>query len=277
MANEMHSVQYIDQSRLDWWDPVWLQHIASSYGFAHAKTVCDLGAGAGHWTQALAQALPWNRTAVVALDSDPGWIDVLRRNKSLAGLVARLELVEADATDTRLPANSFDLVTCQTLALHLNDPAALVREMVRLAKPGGIVVLAEPANALNRAQLGAAMACLEPHEVALLVEIWMAYHKGIRDRDGLDFDIALRLKGIIESCGVDRDDILCFKNPKTIEALTNDDLTSEYTEENFNYARIGGIDRRKWNDGRELAKRISCIREPVIFMDSLFLFCFRAK
>jgi SAM-dependent methyltransferase len=273
----MHSEKYVDQSRLGWWDPAWIKHIAKECGFAHAKNVCDLGAGAGHWTQVLAQALPWDSTAVVALDLDPKWIEVLRGNDSLAGLVARLDVIEADAVNTGLPANSFDLVTCQTLALHLTNPAALVREMIRLAKPGGMIVMAEPANVLNRAQLGSAIASLEPHEAGLLVEIWMAYHKGVRDHCGFDYDIAVRMKGIIESCGVKRDEILCFANPKATEILANDDLTSEYTEENYFYAHKGGVDRRKWNDGYELAKRISLMHASEMFMDSLFLFCFRAK
>ncbi|WP_316224785.1 MULTISPECIES: class I SAM-dependent methyltransferase [unclassified Bradyrhizobium] len=272
----MHSEKYIDQSRLGWWDPTWIQHIAKACGFSHAERVCDLGAGAGHWTQVLAQALPWERTAVVALDSDPQWVEVLRDNAALAMSVAKLEVIRGDATDTGLPANSFDLVTCQTLALHLNSPAALVREMIRLAKPGGMIVMAEPINVINRAQVGAAIACLEPHEAGLLVEIWMAYHKGIRVEHNYDYDIAIRLKGIIEGCGVKSEDILCFKNPKAITILASDDLTSEYSEENFAYARKGGIDRKKWNEGRELAKRISLVRSSEVFMDSLFLFCFRA-
>lgn len=273
----MHSEKYIDPSRLEWWDPAWLRHIAKSCGFAHAKTVCDIGAGAGHWTQVLAQAFPWDGTTVVALESDPGWVEVLRRNERLVSLVERFDVIEGDAVDTKLPSDSFDLVTCQTVALHLKNPAALVREMIRLTKPSGMVVMAEPANVLNRAQLGAAIASLQPHEAGLLIEIWMAYHKGIRDHCGHDYDIAVRLKGIIESCGIEPDRILCFKNPKAIEILANDDLTSEYTEEHFLYANKGGIDRQKWNDGRELAKRISLMRTSDMFMDSLFLFCFRAK
>lgn len=273
----MHSEKYIDQSRLGWWDPAWIQYVANECGFAYANRVCDLGAGAGHWTQVLAQALPWERTAVVAIDSDPQWVEVLRNNTALATSVSKLEVIRGDAVDTGLPTNSFDLVTCQTLALHLNNPAALVREMLRLAKPGGVIVMAEPINVINRAQIGAAIACLEPHEAGLLVEIWMAYHKGIRNAHNYDYDIAIRLNEIILQCGVRPEDISCFKNPKAIMILANDDLTSEYNEENYEYARKGGIDRRRWNDGRELAKKISLVRSSEVFMDSLFLFCFRAR
>jgi SAM-dependent methyltransferase len=47
----------------------------------------------------------------------------------------------ADACATGLPLNSFDLVYCRFLLLHLPDPAACLREMRAVLKPGGIVVI----------------------------------------------------------------------------------------------------------------------------------------
>ncbi|HEY1597827.1 MAG TPA: methyltransferase domain-containing protein [Thermoleophilaceae bacterium] len=46
----------------------------------------------------------------------------------------------------RLPDASFDLVTCQTVLIHLADPRAGIREMLRVTKPGGMVLAAEPNN-----------------------------------------------------------------------------------------------------------------------------------
>jgi Methyltransferase domain len=44
------------------------------------------------------------------------------------------------------PEASFDLVTCQTVLIHMPDPGAAVDEMVRVARPGGLIVAAEPNN-----------------------------------------------------------------------------------------------------------------------------------
>src|SRR4029077_14707852 len=41
---------------------------------------------------------------------------------------------------------SFDLVTCQTVLIHMPDPGAVVAEMVRVARPGGLILAAEPNN-----------------------------------------------------------------------------------------------------------------------------------
>ncbi len=48
----------------------------------------------------------------------------------------------------RLPFedNSFDLVTCQTLLIHLDSPILAVKEMFRVLKPGGKVLISEPNN-----------------------------------------------------------------------------------------------------------------------------------
>ena len=41
---------------------------------------------------------------------------------------------------------SFDLVTCQTLLIHVADPGAVINEMIRVARPGGLILAAEPNN-----------------------------------------------------------------------------------------------------------------------------------
>ena len=41
---------------------------------------------------------------------------------------------------------TFDLVTCQTVLIHVPDPRAVVREFLRVTKPGGQVLVAEPNN-----------------------------------------------------------------------------------------------------------------------------------
>jgi SAM-dependent methyltransferase len=41
---------------------------------------------------------------------------------------------------------SFDLVTCQTVLIHVPDPGAAIDEMIRVARPGGLILAAEPNN-----------------------------------------------------------------------------------------------------------------------------------
>src|SRR5262249_40951649 len=46
---------------------------------------------------------------------------------------------KADACKTGLPDNMFDLVYCRFLLIHLPDPAACLREMRRVLRPGGLI------------------------------------------------------------------------------------------------------------------------------------------
>jgi SAM-dependent methyltransferase len=55
-----------------------------------------------------------------------------------------VEIVAADARDTGLPSGSFDVVHSRTLLVTVPEPATIVAEMVRLAKPEGWVVSLEP-------------------------------------------------------------------------------------------------------------------------------------
>jgi len=41
------------------------------------------------------------------------------------------------------------MVTCQTLLIHVQNPLAVIREMLRVLKPGGLLVVAEPNNLAN--------------------------------------------------------------------------------------------------------------------------------
>ena len=54
--------------------------------------------------------------------------------------LSNVSFVEASATDTGLPYESFDLVYCRFLLIHLAEPHQALREMHNLLKPDGILV-----------------------------------------------------------------------------------------------------------------------------------------
>jgi len=51
-----------------------------------------------------------------------------------------------DAYNLDLEDNSFDLVMCQTLLMHLDKPIKAITEMKRILKPGGTIFCMEPDN-----------------------------------------------------------------------------------------------------------------------------------
>ena len=56
---------------------------------------------------------------------------------------AHVRFQQGDATTLPFPDASFDLVFCRYLLLHMTDPMRVVREMMRVVRPGGFIVAYE--------------------------------------------------------------------------------------------------------------------------------------
>lgn len=103
--------------------------------------VVEFGCGTGFWGRLLAGGLD-GRGSLIGIDLDAGLLRRARQQARAEGLaLARYRV--GDATRTGLPSASADLVTCHRLLCVVPDPAAVVREMARLARPGGRVVANE--------------------------------------------------------------------------------------------------------------------------------------
>ena len=110
-------------------------------GLRPGHSVIDLGCGPRGIFDLLAErVLPRGR--VVGLDADPAHAAMAAEFAAGRGL-AGVEIVTADAQRTGLPSSSFDLVHARTLLVNIPDPAQVVAEMVRLARPGGWVAAME--------------------------------------------------------------------------------------------------------------------------------------
>jgi ubiquinone/menaquinone biosynthesis C-methylase UbiE len=111
-------------------------------GLRPGQSAIDLGCGPRGILDLLADRVsPGGR--VVGLDADPAHTAMAAKfayDRRLSGV----EIVTADARHTGLPAGSFDLVHARTLLINQAEPAEFMAEMVRLAKPGGAVAVAEP-------------------------------------------------------------------------------------------------------------------------------------
>jgi SAM-dependent methyltransferase len=118
-------------------------------GVAEGWRCLDLGCGPRGITDLLSARVGASGH-VIGLDADPVFLEHGRRSAA-----ANAEFVQGNAYDAGLPAGSFDLVHLRFVASTAGEPQKLLREAMRLAKPGGIVALQEPDMAtLN---------CFPPH------------------------------------------------------------------------------------------------------------------
>lgn len=141
-----HSEEYFGPYRDFWWNRDFLDLMARRWQLSRYQSLLDVGCGQCHWSRLLAPYLS-APAHITAVDSDPKWAKgSAALVKEFAALDATLEVKQADAHRLPFDDASFDVVTCQTVLIHAHDPVAVLREMARVAKPGGVVICVEPCN-----------------------------------------------------------------------------------------------------------------------------------
>jgi SAM-dependent methyltransferase len=144
-TDELEQTAYFGDLRDYWWNLDHLELCARRLGLDAVRSVLDVGAGVGHWGRLLGHVLPPDAT-VVGIDREPRWIEEATRRAVEAGVGDRYSYQQTSAEALPFEDASFDLVTCQTVLIHVADPREVIREMVRVTKPGGLVLASEPNN-----------------------------------------------------------------------------------------------------------------------------------
>ena len=101
--------------------------------------VLDVGSGTGVDAIEVARAVAPGR--VVGVDRSAEMVAEARERAAGAGVAA--EFVTGDAQALEFPDDTFDRVRTERMLIHVADPEAAVRELVRVAKPGGLVVASD--------------------------------------------------------------------------------------------------------------------------------------
>lgn len=144
-SNKPHSADYFGESRDFWWNKDFLQLMAKRLELSKINKILDVGCGVGHWNRALSTVLPKN-TQIFGIDLEDAWISEATKLAVLNGLQDRSFYQKGDALNIPFPDNTFDMVTCQTLLIHLQNPDIALREFIRVLKPNGILLIAESSS-----------------------------------------------------------------------------------------------------------------------------------
>ena len=97
------------------------------------KSVLELGCGMGFDTVSFAQS----GADVVAVDLSEKCLSLAQRHLDWYGVRAELRRDNAEALS--MPAESFDVVTARGILMFTPDPSAVLREILRVLRPGGRV------------------------------------------------------------------------------------------------------------------------------------------
>ncbi len=104
-----------------------------------AGRALDLGTGPGDIAIEFARIAPKWRVTAVDLSAD--MVREAKQRVAEAGLSRRVRVVRDDAKRLRAARGPFDLVFSNSLLHHLDDPVPFWREVKRLVRPGGGVMV----------------------------------------------------------------------------------------------------------------------------------------
>ncbi len=144
-SEKLHSAEFFGPERDYWWNHDHLELVAARLGLQAVESVLDVGCGIGHWGRLLASVLPAQAT-IIGVDPESAWIERATMTAQEAGLDHRLSYQLGAAEALPFADDTFDLVTCQTVLIHVAAPAEVIKEMLRVARPGGLILAAEPNN-----------------------------------------------------------------------------------------------------------------------------------
>jgi arsenite methyltransferase len=111
-------------------------------------SVLEIGCGTGVITRDLANRVG-DRGRIVGSDPSAGMIAVARQLADDAGLRG-LQFEVQDARELPYSDGTFDLVVVVTVLSHVTDPVSVLREVTRVTKPGGRVLIVDGDFAANQ-------------------------------------------------------------------------------------------------------------------------------
>jgi ubiquinone/menaquinone biosynthesis C-methylase UbiE len=157
-------------------------------GIGKGKRVLEIGCGTGSMTTWLGEQVG-AEGRVVAVDASDKQLEIARRIAQETQST-NIEFVCSTVESLELPNDSFDMVYCRLLLMHLKDPSGTLVRMKKCLKPAGVIV------------------CEEPHASSMVtsprnepIERLNGLFIRLGTLQGLDFDIGDKLLPLLEAAG----------------------------------------------------------------------------
>lgn len=115
----------------------WIMDAIRRHRPPSADGALEVGPGSGVYLPLLASTFG----RVVASDIE---MQFLEQASNLKGEFNNIDVVKDDIVASRLPSESFDLALCTEVIEHISDSSSAIRNIYRILKPGGVLILSTP-------------------------------------------------------------------------------------------------------------------------------------
>lgn len=117
-----------------------LDKYLSALPISASSRILDVGTGTGVVLRTIARRGDF-RGQATGIDQCPSFVETANNFAKAEELTGRLDFRVGDAHRLDFPSGTFDIVIAHTLISHVTAPLAVLGEMARVVKPGGIVVV----------------------------------------------------------------------------------------------------------------------------------------
>lgn len=239
-----NKLDYLLRTRRGYWNDDYIAFLVSQvWKIDQTVSVLDCGCGYGFLGQLLLPCLPEGST-YTGIDYAE---DLIQKGECLFADQKMSATLLCKDVFTHSAENQYDLVICQAVLRHLDDPAAFLQKMITFAKPGGYVISIDANREFECCGLyidGMDYQELCKHEG--LEKKWQTE----LTRQGRDYAVAIRTAHMMQKLGLTNVDVRM--NDKV------EFITSQLPD--YNEIRNDFIAYNDWTAGISAAERERLIR-----------------
>lgn len=138
-------IKYLNESRTSFfWNEDQFKLILKNLDINAIHNFLDIGCGLGYLTFMMARFLN-KQCDLLGIDIDPKLIKIAQKKINKYNS-SNIFFEIGDIYDLKIAKNSFDFIAEQLLLSHLDKPEDAIKELLRVLKPNGFLLVIEPNN-----------------------------------------------------------------------------------------------------------------------------------
>ncbi len=159
--------------------------------------VAEFGCGYGRFASML---LPLLAAASFYTGFDSAATLVAKGREIFAESPYSISFVRGEVHDAPLRDRNFDVTIAHLVLMHVSNPELVLREMLRVTRPGGLLIACDA----NRNGNNAVLHIEETDEQeALALEVFQAVNRSIRRESGVDYNIGMKTPFMMHRLGLE--------------------------------------------------------------------------